>query len=69
MQFINMQSRQDAVEDSMLWEDAEFGDNSGKDPGMLNPSYPFLWVILKWKLGESNCFCSRIMRVVVKQVK
>ena len=40
MQYINTQSRQNAGEESMCWKDVEFGDNFGKETGMLNPTYP-----------------------------
>lgn len=40
MQYINTQSRQNAGEQSMCWKDVEFGENFGKDTGMLNPTCP-----------------------------
>ena len=40
MQYLNTQSRQNAGEESMCWEDGEFGDNFGKDIEMLESSYP-----------------------------
>ena len=69
MQYLNTQSRQNTGEESMCWEDEEFGDNFGKDIEMLEPSYPSCGSYWNGNWQKVAFYAHGKLRVVVKWVR